>query len=299
MLAYGYGITPELPTYFCLWQARTMDQQKIRATEPNRIVRIVRLRVDNRSVSKIRYVNCCQMKYLDLTFRSPAANLACDEALIDLSEDGCEDEVLRFWTAPQPFVVLGFANQAGAEVNLEACRRRNIPVLRRCSGGGAVVQGPGCLNYSLVLRIQDSSPLLNISETNVYIMKRHQVALEPILKAAVTVEGHTDLTLGKLKFSGNAQRRKRRYLLFHGTFLLDFDLSLLTELLPIPARQPAYRENRPHARFVTNLNVPPDSIRRSLSAAWKATETFHSILQPAVDRLVDEKYSRDDWNYRF
>src|SRR6266404_876476 len=89
------------------------------------------------------------MKYIDLTLGTPAENLACDEALLNMCEEGLEGEILRFWEPKETFVVVGYANQAAREANLEACRAGNVPVLRRCSGGGTVLQGLGCLNYSL------------------------------------------------------------------------------------------------------------------------------------------------------
>ena len=48
-------------------------------------------------------------------------------------------------------VVIGRSSRTADEVDLEYCRAEGIPVLRRCSGGAAVVVGPGCLMYSVVL----------------------------------------------------------------------------------------------------------------------------------------------------
>src|ERR1039458_9324222 len=106
------------------------------------------------------------MKLCDLTLGTPEENLACDEVLLDLCEAGASDELLRWWTPPQYFVVVGYANKADIEVNLAFCRQFNIPVLRRCTGGGTVLQGPGVLNYSLILRIDDSRPVHSIAATN-------------------------------------------------------------------------------------------------------------------------------------
>src|SRR5438094_9171906 len=93
------------------------------------------------------------MKYLDLTFADPAPNLACDEALIDFCEANAGgEEVLRVWEPTNYFVVLGYSNKISLEVDVEACRARAIPILRRCSGGGAALQGGGCLNHTLVIR---------------------------------------------------------------------------------------------------------------------------------------------------
>ena len=82
------------------------------------------------------------MKYLDLTFDDPASNLACDEALLELFEiEPRADSLLRVWEPTDHFVVLGHSNRLHAEANLSACKTDGVSILRRVSGGGAVVQG--------------------------------------------------------------------------------------------------------------------------------------------------------------
>src|SRR6266850_788517 len=130
------------------------------------------------------------MTYCDLTFPSPAENLACDEALLELCEQGgLRDEVLRVWEPSQYFVVLGYADKLSTEVNLPFCEANTIPILRRCTGGGTVLQGPGVLNYSLILKIGDSSPVHSIPATNSSILKRHQKVLTALLGAPVEMQG--------------------------------------------------------------------------------------------------------------
>jgi lipoate---protein ligase len=237
------------------------------------------------------------MQYLDLTLASAAANLACDEALLDACEDGSGAEVLRFWQPEQCFVVAGYSNAVAREVNLAACRQAGLGVFRRCSGGGAVLQGPGCLNYALVLRIAGHAALASISGANRLIMERQRAALAGLLRRPVEVKGCTDLAVGGLKFSGNAQRRKRHALIFHGTFLLHLDLSLMDRFLHTPSRQPDYRAGRAHDRFLMNLDVAAPRVQEALREAWAA----HSLLSEAPDcrRLIEEKYTRDDWNLKF
>ena len=140
------------------------------------------------------------MKTLDLTLPTPPQNLACDEALLDLCEEGLDLEILRFWEPREHFVVLGYSNKSGREINEVSCRKHGIAVFRRASGGGAVLQGPGCLNFSLILRIRGREALQSITRTNTFIMERHRQALEPLVGRPVAVQGHTDLTAGNLKF---------------------------------------------------------------------------------------------------
>ena len=243
------------------------------------------------------------MELLDLTLPSPAENLACDEALLDTAEAGDGEEVLRFWEPREHFVVVGYANKVATEVNVAACEARGIPVLRRCSGGGTVVQGPGCLNYTLVLRITADGPLHNIGVANQFIMRQNRAAIATLNSQSstlnVAIRGHTDLAISERKFSGNSQRRRKRFLLFHGTFLLNFDLALVSELLPMPSKQPEYREHRSHTEFLTNLNVSVDKVKAALQRAWKAEEVLENPPLEKIAALARDKYATREWNLKF
>ena len=228
---------------------------------------------------------------------TPAQNLACDEALLEACDAGAGGEVLRLWESPSYFVVVGYGQSISREVNPAACRERGIPILRRSSGGGTVLQGPGCLNYSLVLRTGDHEACRTIGSTNRFIMQRHRAVMARLVAAGhpapalagtfanaaaaagkavetidspLEIQGFTDLTWRGRKFSGNAQRRRQHALLFHGTFLLDFDLGLVDALLPPPSRAPDYRQNRCHSAFLTNLPVSAKAVKTALIHAWSA-----------------------------
>jgi len=238
------------------------------------------------------------MKYIDLTLPTPQANLACDEVLLDSCEQGDAPEILRFWEPHEPFVVIGYANKVATEVSLPACQAHNISVLRRCSGGGTVLQGPGCLNYTLILRIRLRDALQSITGTNRFILQRHREALAAVTDEVITINGSSDLTIGRRKFSGNAQRRKRHCLLFHGTFLLQFDIPLMERFLTMPTKQPDYRQTRSHTDFLLNLNVPAGAVKSALQRAWNASGALADDLSEAIATLAQQKYSTNEWNFK-
>ena len=237
------------------------------------------------------------MHYMDLALPTAAENLACDEALLDFCEDTGAPEILRVWESSEYFVVVGYANKVGLEVNLEACQSRQIPILRRCSGGGTVVQGPGCLNYSLVFRVAANDSLQTVTQTNRFVMGRHRDIFGTDTGRRVEIEGHTDLAMGGVKFSGNAQRRRKNYLLFHGVFLLDFDLHLIEELLKMPSKQPTYRGNRSHKEFLVNLKWPAAKMKRQLREAWNASDS--SEIKWEIPEALIAKYRSKEWNLKF
>lgn len=238
------------------------------------------------------------MRTLDLTLPTPEENLACDEALLRRAEQDGSGEVLRFWEPRRHFVVLGLSDSHRTETRPRNCRTRGVPILRRCSGGGAVLQGPGCLNFALILRIRKPGPLENISSTNRFILERHCRALETHLARPVSIQGSTDLALGNLKFSGNSQRRTLNWLLFHGTFLLRFNLSQMESLLAFPSRPPPYRRGRNHSRFLTNLPLSSGQIKKALQEAWDAGEPLRAVPRKEISKLLENRYSRPDWNLR-
>lgn len=236
------------------------------------------------------------MKHLDLTLPAPAENLACDEVLLDLCEEGNGNELLRFWEPQQYFVVLGSSKKVKEEVYIDACNDDTVPILRRHSGGGTVLQGSGCLNFSLILKIDPHGPTRNITETTNYIMRRHAEALSNLLGEKVEMKGSSDLAIAGRKFSGNAQRRKLKALLFHGTFLLDFNLELMEKYLKMPPKQPEYRQQRNHLEFVRNVSLEAERLKGRLRTEWLADEHLHVVPMTEIQELVLRKYSLQRWN---
>jgi lipoate-protein ligase A len=240
------------------------------------------------------------MKYLDLSFDEPSANLACDEALLELMEaDFSTDACLRVWQAKKHFVVLGHSNRLFSDVKVSLCDENRIPILRRISGGGAVLQGPGCLNYTLILR-SGARELKNIADTFKYVLQRHRLLINELFGAKTAcIKGISDLAMNGLKFSGNAQYRKSSCILVHGTFLLSFDLALMEKCLALPAKQPAYRGGRPHLRFVTNLNVDSAQLCDGLRKTWQARDEVCDVPFPRIAALIRERYQKHEWSAKF
>src|SRR3989338_3675037 len=226
------------------------------------------------------------MKILDLTFSSPEENLACDEAILEACEAGRGEETLRFWEPKQIFAVLGYSNKVETELKKEVCEQDGVPILRRISGGGTVLQGPGCLNYALILEIKKRPELATVTGANRFIMNRNQEALARLLNKKVTVEGHTDLAIDSLKFSGNSQRRKKRFLLFHGAFLLNFDFVAIEKYLSMPSQAPAYRKDRPHGAFLTNLNISSLRVKTVLKKIWAAEGALKTVPRAQIKKMT-------------
>lgn len=239
-----------------------------------------------------------EMLLLDLTLPTPEENLALDEALLDTAEEANEPaEVLRFWEADRSLVVLGRSSKAKEEAQLEPCQAAGVPVLRRCSGGAAIVGGPGCLMYAVVLSYELHPELRALDLAHRFVLSRLREALLPLV-AGVQIRGTSDLAVGESKFSGNSLRCKRNHLLYHGTLLYDFDVSLLGKYLGTAPRQPAYRKGRTHRQFVANIPVPSAEMKQAISATFGVSQMLSQWPQEMVRQLVKERYSEESWNLR-
>ena len=235
-----------------------------------------------------------RMTLLDLTLPGPAENLALDEALLLAAEAGTGSEVLRLWESTTYAVVVGAGGSVAIDVNLVACATDGVPVLRRASGGGTVVIGPGCLCFAVVLSVDRDPAIGMIPSSARYVMSRALDAVRPFVPEA-TIESVSDLAVGGRKFSGSAQQRKRRFILHHSTLLCGFDLDRLTRYLNPPERQPAYRQGRPHQEFVATLPANTAIVKERLIAAWQPEGGAAPVPVEMVRALVAEKSGRDAW----
>ncbi len=266
------------------------------------------------------------MRRLDLTLPTPAENVALDEALLEWAED--EDpawEFLRIWESPQPAVVVGRSSRVHREVNVPACREQGIDIVRRSSGGAAIVAGPGCLMYAVVLSYELRPALKDIRRAHAHILGRLVKSLQPALAGVgnAAQAGTSDLALVATagtrqpvlpgagspsggarspvaqKISGNSLHARRTHLLYHGTLIYNFDLRLLETYLRLPPRQPEYREKRSHVDFVMNLPLARQTLVDALHRAWPTDSELHDWPAARVAALVADRFGRESWNYEF
>ncbi len=228
----------------------------------------------------------------------PAVNLAMEEwAIRHLNPDYS----YLFFYVNRPAVILGRNQNVLQEVNLRACWENDIPILRRISGGGAVVHDEGNLNFAFV------------TQHTLQNFNRYRQFLEPIVQLLrklglpVEIDSHNNLLFMGKKFSGNAQFTSRGRLLSHGTLLFNSNLERLNTLLN-PNRNYRLRSNATRSMHsnVTNLH-PYMKLRLSLNrlremiidAFLGGHADVLSLSETQWDEicaLADRKYRSYQWN---
>lgn len=241
------------------------------------------------------------MELLNVTYPTPEENLACDEALLNAVEADEAGECLRFWESETRFIVLGVAQTVRDHVDVRQCAADNVPILRRCSAGGCVIQGPGSLNYTLALRYANRPETQTIRGSYCYILNRIAAEFQGI-GLEVRHRGISDLAWNDRKISGNAQRRRKYAFLHHGTLLYGPHNDWMQRYLLEPADRPDYRGSRTHEAFIARLPFDGGPLRALIRKAFEletsAENSIGTWVHAEMARLLDAKYRDPGWHRR-
>lgn len=261
--------------------------------------------------------DAAQSVCVPLQTMEPARVLAWSEARVD--DDGESGPALALWLPRGVSVALGLAQKTDLELDCEAVRRDGIGLVRRQSGGGAVLLYPGVLcweAWASFEAIESGAGSSGIRETYRFLSGPvmeglRRMGLEPfqagICDISVPGEGGGEA----LKLAGTAQLRRRRKALVHGSLLVDADVGLLGRYLKMPSQQPEYRIGRSHRDFCVTvaealgggwakgdlLSRVARRIREATAeAGWRETSP-PSELDPAALELFRGKYANGEWNW--
>ena len=246
--------------------------------------------------------------------RDPQLNMAIDEALMLMRRKAGLDTLRLYMWSPTG-VSIGRKQDASSVVDLDAVNRLGFKLVRRPTGGGALLHAEGGeLTYSVVLG--DSHPLagLDVESSAARIAEGVARALRKLgLDARVAGEsalsgyggvcymarGSSDVLVMGRKVSGSAQKRMAGALLQHGTILIDFSPEEWARVL---------KGGEGVERLVTSLKnegvkVPLSRLIELVVEGFSETlglDPVKGSMEPeevelAVD-LFKRKYSRPEWN---
>jgi len=263
---------------------------------------------------------------LPYTVLTGAENMAIDEAIMDIMKKNNPTEpVLRFYGWKPTTLSLGYAQSYAKEVDAEACRRANIDVVRRPTGGRAVLHQYE-LTYSVIVPESEEHVKGTVIES---YLKISQGLLKGINAVGVPAElvahansSHTgtaacfdapswyELVVEGKKLVGSAQMRRDGMLLQHGSIILHFDTELLFRLLKLPneeVRQRLIKSFKAKACALDEVWMRPvtiDELERELCLGFE--EIMGIKLVPSVlteeeklksEQLV-EKYNSQEWTMK-
>lgn len=176
-----------------------------------------------------------------------------DSFLIDSLHVGAK-WAFRIWIPPSPTIVLGRFSKLSEEVSNGA----KLPIKRRLGGGCAVVLYPGTLVLSVAVRRElnkGAFPREWVAFFNGIVIS----ALKKIGLRHVGEKGWGDIVYGDRKIGGISLYSTRSVVLYQLSLIYQLDLSIISENLKHPPREPDYRKGRNHGEFLTSIcSIAPE-----------------------------------------
>lgn len=249
-------------------------------------------------------------RLLDLEYPDAPSNLALEEALARQVGAAKSPPTLRLWRNHHA-VVIGENQSVMLELQLDACRRLGVEIVRRFTGGGAVYHDLGNLNYSICAPKPRASSLTFQRAVFRQGLQCAGTCLKTLGLDSTQVPVNTVIVCGR-KISGGAGAVRWGAVFYHGSILASTNLEVVWKILRREPPASAVGRFVQSTRVpVTSLKrefgkeIPIDDVKRALSNAF--TETFKASLAhgpatqqelDAAARLVKEKYGKDEWNLK-
>lgn len=218
--------------------------------------------------------------------------LAIEEAILRSRLENGSPNTLCFWQGKR-CLVFGY-NPNRDRVNLALCKELGIPVCRRNSGGGAIYQDEGNLNYSLIVAL-DELGLPQEPQCASWIIDSVIAGALTDLGLQARPMGGGGLSINGKKVSGSAQFLLWGYLLHHGVIAVSTDVDLIHKLFPFSRVTTLERE--------LGRKVSIRELAEKIAARIARTfgeELFEGGLTEteaeAARSLLEEKYLSNEWN---
>ena len=223
--------------------------------------------------------------------------MGLDQTLMSTVEDFIP--ILRLYGWKPSAVSIGYFQSLEQEVNVKKCKELGIDVVRRITGGGAVLHEYE-LTYSFITKIYPAN-----------IIESYRSICEPVVTCLYDLgfdakfSPLNDITVENKKVSGNAQTRRNNVLLQHGTILLDVNVDKMFSVLKVPSEKIKDKIIQDVKERVMGLKVSYDEVANKL---WRSfgqkfqAEVFKDDVKSdeSIEAKIMQKYkySTYEWNYK-
>jgi lipoate-protein ligase A len=248
-------------------------------------------------------------RFLVTENNNAARNMAIDRAVLVANSEGKVIPTVRFFTWAPPAISIGYFQSLSEEVNINKCEDLGIDYVRRITGGGAVFHEDE-LTYSIIIPENHPQIPKNIIESYGRICGAVIKGLNNLGIDSNYIPINDIISKGK-KISGNAQTRKLKTVLQHGTVLLDVDVEKMFSLLIVPnekIRDKMIADVKQRVTSVKNILGEYISFNDSVNAMKKGfEEEFNVKLIPDIltdyeqfltDKFEKEFFANPDWNHK-
>lgn len=266
-------------------------------------------------------------RFVNTGVSDAALNMAVDEAILLTHEAAGVPPTVRVYGWRTPTLSLGYAQDVSQEVDLDACRTHGVTIVRRPTGGRAVLHDQE-VTYSVVMPTALGGESHSLSEHYRLIgmallqalqhlglpvqLARPQVRAMPprshVSPACFAALSRYELSTAGRKLVGSAQKRLHRSLLQHGSVPLWLDRQRLFACLRVPSEQRLTLLQEAYGTMAAVNEVASTPVHSSMLHEALRTgfaETFDTELRECelsgeerqlAQHLLVTKYATTAWN---
>lgn len=234
-------------------------------------------------------------RVIDAGLRSGRFNIALDQAMLELHQEGRIPDSLRFIHF-RPAALVGRHQCLSAELDLGYCRRHGIEVGRRITGGGAIYLDPGQLGWALIFR-RGAFGNATLGDTARLVCEAVAAGLGR-LGIDARFRPRNDIEVGGRKVSGTGGFYDGDTLLYQGTVLVELDPEVMLGALRVPQAKVAKRGLDSAAQRVVSLRellgpkTPPiEDVMQALLAGFE--ERLGIAFEHAVPSALEAARARE------
>jgi len=230
-------------------------------------------------------------------------NMAIDEVISEAVAKGVSPPTIRFYRWQPSAVSIGYFQGLEEEVDLKKCKEKNIDIVRRRTGGGAVYHDyEGEITYSVIGK--ESLFPKNLTKSYQEICGWIVYGLGE-LGIEAKFQPINDIIAGGKKISGNAQTRRGGVLLQHGTILYDLDVETMFTVLKVTPEKISDKLIQSVKDRVTRVldfkDVTMEETADALLKGFTRGKKFefskwNDEEMSRVEQIAAERYRTEDWN---
>ena len=235
---------------------------------------------------------------------SAKTNMARDSGLLAACGQGDIPPTLRLYGWSEPSITIGYSQNAEAELDLDRCREMGVPVVRRPTGGRALLHYKE-LTYSVVAPVSLAPFRGGLKATFATVSQALLAGLshlgiqgeindqKPSLRPKYTRNpacfaslNHCEITVGGKKLVGSAQKRTSRAFLQHGSIVMESCHDLFVSLLKFKEEQ----KRREVLQRLENTTTSLNHIGRRQFTFDETASAFMAGFQEAFDGIWKEGF---------
>jgi lipoate-protein ligase A len=223
-----------------------------------------------------------------------------------------DDPIITFMLPQGSYVSIGYSQEAEKEVDLEFCRRNQLPVIRRHVGGGAVLLDSNQLFFHVILPVARTAEF-GLPRT---LINRFAYLAQPPIKAyhklgiPARFRPINDIQVDGKKIGGTGTGEINEGLVFAGSMMMDFNHALMAKVLKVPDEKMRDKIHQTLQSYITSIKgelgrvLPVHEIAAALADAFETCYGIKLIPSVITDReweqihQWDERLQDETWFHR-